>query len=98
MSTGGVYLHFSDEYGCKLSAFVTVQQALELGLQDPEGYWYRRYREVVLNGATQKDRDRLYKENTGSRENSFWNSLERAMGGDDQLQRITQITRERDDA
>jgi hypothetical protein len=70
--------------------------ALELGLQDPEGYWYRRYREAVMNGATQKDRDRLYKKIIGSRESGFWNTLECAMCGDDQLQRITQITREQD--
>ena len=84
---GGITLHFADATGRKITAMLTIEQARELGFQDPEGYWRKKYIHAVVNGVGQRERDELYKEITGSKETSFWNSLERAFGENDAVER-----------
>jgi hypothetical protein len=79
---GRVVFTASDRYGVCLTIALTAAQAIELGWNDPEGFWHREWQRVVLRGATQRDRDAVYKGITGSKESSFWNALERAWGGD----------------
>lgn len=84
---GNVTQHFVDRHGVKLTVQIPAAKAIELGWRDPENFWRREWERVVLRGATQKDRDAVYRGLTGSKENSIWNALERGFGSEDQAER-----------